>query len=217
MPTCALIHAVEEAIEPSHAAFRALWPEAEVFDVADFSLPDDLAEAGSLTPAFTERMRRLAIEALTRGADGILYTCSAYGRAITEARTELDVPALKPEEAMIEAALDRGGRIVILATFKPTLASMEQEFRAAAEEKGVEPPELDLRHVADAQKALKQGDVARHDALIAAAAEDARDADSLLLAQFTMAHVAGLIPERSGREVFTSPSAAVNKLKQLLS
>lgn len=216
MPTCALIHAVEPAIEPAHAAFRTLWPEVDVFDVGDFTLPADLAAAGSLTPAFTGRMRALADQALARGADGILYTCSAFGRAITEARQGLRVPALKPEEAMVEAALERGGRIVVLATFAPTLSSMEQEFRALAEAQGMPMPDLDLRHVDGAQAALKDGDAARHDALIVDGAERAGTPDSLLLAQFSMAHVADAIAERPGRQVMTSPAAAVRKLRRLL-
>ena len=216
MPTCALIHAVEPAIEPAHAAFRTLWPEAEVFDVSDFSLPGDLASAGALTPEFTDRMRGLAEQALARGADGILYTCSAFGRAITEARRSLSVPALKPEEAMVEAALARGGRIVVLATFAPTLSSMEQEFCTLAARQEVPMPDLDLRHVEGAQEALKDSDAARHDALIVDAADRAGTPDSLLLAQFSMAHVADAIAERPGRQVMTSPAAAVRKLRNLL-
>lgn len=216
MPTCALIHAVEPAIEPAHAAFRTLWPAADVFDVSDFSLPGDLAAAGELTPVFTDRMRGLAEQALAQGADGILYTCSAFGRAITEARRSFSVPALKPEEAMVEAALARGGRIVVLATFAPTLSSMEQEFRALAAQQGAAMPTLDLRHVEGAQAALKEGDAGRHDALIVEAADRAGTPDSLLLAQFSMAHVAAAIAERRGRQVMTSPAAAVKKLMSLL-
>lgn len=216
MPTCALIHAVEPAIAPARAAFRKLWPEAETFDVSDFSLPGDLAAAGALTPVFTRRMRGLADQALARGAAGILYTCSAFGRAIGEAREDLAVPALKPEEAMIEAALARGGRVVVLATFAPTLSSMEQEFRTMAEAQDRPMPALELRYIEGAQAALKEGDAARHDALIAAAADAVEDADSLLLAQFSMAHVAERIAARPGRPVMTSPAAAVGKLRRLL-
>lgn len=216
MPTCALIHAVEPAIEPAHAAFRTLWPAADVFDVSDFSLPGDLAAAGALTPEFTDRMRGLAEQALVRGADGILYTCSAFGRAITEARRSFSVPALKPEEAMVEAALARGGRIVVLATFAPTLSSMEQEFRALAAQQGVPMPALDLCHVEGAQEALKADEGARHDALIVEAAQAVGDAESLLLAQFSMAHVVPAIPARAGQEVMSSPAAAVAKLKRLI-
>lgn len=216
MPTCALIHAVEPAIEPTRAAFQALWPEAETFDLCDFSLPGDLAAAGVLTRAFTDRMRALAEAALAEGADGILYTCSAFGRAITEARVGLGVPALKPEEAMIEAAVTRGGRIAVLATFAPTLVSIDGEIRAMAAERGTALPAVDLHHVPGAQEALAAGDLGRHDDLVVAAAEDLDGADTVLLAQFTMAHIGPRLPERAGQVVMTSPDAAVRKLKGLL-
>ena len=58
-PRIQLIHAVTAAKAPIHGAFARLWPEAETGDIDDLSLPGDLAAAGSLTGAFTERMAGL--------------------------------------------------------------------------------------------------------------------------------------------------------------
>ena len=41
------------------------------------------------------------------------------------------MPVLKPNEAMIEQAVARGGKIGLLSTFPPTLASMPPEFPAS--------------------------------------------------------------------------------------
>ena len=96
----------------------------------------DLAREGSLTPAMHQRFLMLARYAAFSGADAILFTCSAFGPCIEACARELaPLPVLKPNEAMIEEAVALAGpegRIALLASFAPTLASMPAEFAAVA-------------------------------------------------------------------------------------
>jgi len=107
-PRIQLIHAVTVAQGPIHGAFARLWPEARIVDLTEASLATDLAEAGELTDAFTDRMAALIHFGVETGADGVLFTCSAFGAAIEAARESIEIPVLKPDEAMIEAALAQG-------------------------------------------------------------------------------------------------------------
>ncbi len=214
-PRIALIHAVTPAMAPIAEAFGRLWPEARTINVLDDSLSIDVAEAGGLTPEITNRMKALAEYGVAAGADGILFTCSAFGAAIDAAKSGLSVPVLKPDEAMIEEALGAGPRIAALATFAPTIDSLRLELEAAAEARNLT-PETDLRHVPGALEALNAGRGDEHDALIAAAAQDLGDCDALMLAQFSMVRARGAIAEVPGRRVLTAPEAAVMKLRRLL-
>lgn len=210
-----LIHATRLSIDPITASFTAYWPEARLSNVMDDSLSQDLAAAGSLTPAITQRFRTLANYAAGNGAAGILFTCSAFGPAIEACRAALAIPVLKPNEAMIEEALAAGGRIGLLATFAPSLDSMASEFQEQAGRQGIR---LDLQtaHVPDAMQALEKGDVAVHDQLILQAAQKLRDCDLLCFAQFSMARAARTVAGVTGRPTLTTPDSAVRKLKQLL-
>ena len=131
-----LIHAMAASIPPIEAAFRRLWPEAALMNLLDDSLAPDLARDGRLTPAMMERFLALARYARLSGSDAILFTCSAFGPCIEACARELPaIPVLKPNEAMIEEAValtGARGRIGVVATFAPTLASMPPEFAAAA-------------------------------------------------------------------------------------
>src|SRR5947209_12993913 len=128
----ALIHAVTVAMAPVHAAFARLWPAAECIDILDTALSLDRERDGELTAAMVRRIGALADYAASSGADGILYTCSTFGEAIDEAAATRSLPVLKPNEAMFEAALKAGARIGMLATFGPSVAGMEDEFRQMA-------------------------------------------------------------------------------------
>lgn len=215
MPRIALIHAVAVAIPPVHDAFRQLWPEAECVDILDTSLSRDREREGRLTEKMVGRFLLLAKYAEDNGADGILFTCSAFGEAIEQAAAKASIPVLKPNEAMFEAALAAGKRLGMLATFEPSVAGMEDEFRdmaSAAKSKAA----LSSFCVANAMKALQGGDGAQHDELVAIAAPRFADHDAVLLAHFSTSRAAAAVKAVVRCPVLTAPGAAVTKLKGLI-
>jgi Asp/Glu/hydantoin racemase len=212
MPRIALIHAVTVAMAPVHEAFCQSWPEAECVDILDTSLSRDRERDGRLTKAMVGRFLLLSKYAEDNGADGILFTCSAFGEAIEEAAAQTKVPVLKPNEAMFEAALAAGRRLGMLATFEPSVAGMEEEFRAIAGQKAA----LESFCVPGAMKALQAGDAAEHDQLVAIAAPRFADCDAVLLAHFSTSRAAAAVRAAVRCPVLTAPGAAVTKLKGLI-
>src|SRR5215475_14312756 len=180
----ALIHAVTVAMAPVHEAFARLWPAAECIDILDTSLSIDRERDGALTAAMTRRIAVLADYAASTGAAGILFTCSAFGEAIDGAAKASRVPVLKPNEAMFEAALAAGNRIGMLATFEPSVAGMEDEFREMAAARS-STATIQTICAGGAMAALKGGDGATHDRLLAEAAPRLAECDAVLLAHFS--------------------------------
>lgn len=205
----ALIHALKHSIAPIEAAFAKACPAARLMNLLDDSLSADLARDLALNHAMTERFLALGDYAAATGADGILFTCSAFGPCIEAvAQAHAPMPVLKPNEAMIERTVTMGKRIGLLSTFPPTLASMPAEFPASVQVV----PKL----AGGALAALDRGDRATHDQLIVEASKDLRDCDVIALAQFSIAATAPLVAEASGRPVVTTPDSAVEKLMKLL-
>jgi Asp/Glu/hydantoin racemase len=214
-PRIVLIHALGGSVGPIREAFAERWPAAQTVNLLDDSLSTDRARDGVLTDAMTERFVRLTRYAVDTGADAILFTCSAFHAAIDTAKAMVDIPVLKPDEAMMEAAVDIGSRITLMATFEPTLGTASAELEKIAGERG-RSITVNAVHVTDALAQLQSGDPHGHEATIVAKAKVQRDMDVLLLAQFTMAPTAPLVVGVVDVPVLTSPGAAVDKLKGLL-
>jgi hypothetical protein len=204
----ALIHALQHSPPPIEEAFRRLWPQATLMNLLDDSLSADLEKDGKLTERMTQRFRILTQYAFATGANGVLFTCSAFGPCIDAARDESGgKPVLKPNEAMIDEAVAAGGAIGLLATFPPTLDTMPSEFPAGANVRTA---------LADgAMDALNRGNASAHDALAVKAAMTLKDCDVIALAQFSLARAAPAIAAATGRRVLTTPDSAVKKLKFL--
>lgn len=210
-----LIHAVSVAIEPINGAFQRLWPEARPSNLLEDSLSQDLEAAGALTPALFGRLVDLARYAESAGADAVLFTCSAFGEAIDGCREHLSIPVMRPSEAMVAEALQLGSRVAVLATFEPAIAALRDEFQAMAKATG-RSVDIQPHTCAEAMVALRAGDVAAHDRLIAAMAAEVRDADVLCFAQFSMTSAAEAARAASPLPVLTTPDSAVLKLRQML-
>lgn len=210
MTRIALIHALSHSVAPINEAFERDWPEAVRMNLLDDSLSADLARSGKgLDDVMHERFQRLAQYAVDTGARGILFTCSAFGPCIEAvARRHAGLPVLKPNEAMIEEVAQGQGRLGLIATFAPTLASMPAEFPQGTL--------LELALAEGALDALNAGDTQRHDALIAeqAAALRERGCTRLALAQFSMARARAACEAASGLPVLTTVDSAVKALRR---
>jgi len=217
----ALIHATALAVEPIAAAFMRQWPQARRMNLLDDSLSADLAREGSLTPEMVQRFVDLAGYVRRTGCEGILFTCSAFGPAIEAAAMSLDVPVLKPNEAMFDDALDLcqstgGGTLGLVATFEPSVASMSAELMAKAQQRGVS-IELRTALAPGAMQDVAEGRVAQHHDKVAHAARELHGCAVVMLAQFSMAAAAPQVQAEVSCPVLSSPDCAVLALRKRIS
>ena len=211
-PRIALIHALAHSVEPINTEMVSAWPTAQRMNLLDDSLSADLAShPNGLDAAMHRRFEALAAYAEGTGAQAILFTCSAFGPCIEAvARQRPHMPVLKPNEAMVAEAQAWGGRIGLIASFAPTLASMPSEFA----------PHTDVRTaLADgAMAALDAGDLNGHDARVVQAAQTLANQGCtvIALAQFSMARAQAAVEQAVGLPVLTTPASAVRMLRQRL-
>jgi Asp/Glu/hydantoin racemase len=216
----ALVHALAESVAPIHAAFEEHWPDASPFDLLETSLAPDLHRAGELQSTMLDRFLSLGRYAAgTTGVGGktaaVMFTCSAFGPAIDAVAADLAIPVLRPNEAAFEEALAKGSRIGLLVTFPPSLPALSHEFHSMARwrDRRVEV----VGTVAEgALAALKAGNGALHDSIVARAAASLVDVDCVVLGQFSLARAADAVEAVRRERPITTPHSAVRKLKVLL-
>jgi Asp/Glu/hydantoin racemase len=216
MTRIALVHATPAAVGPIKTAFAEVWAEPDLVNLLDDSLSRDRATSAGLTDSMYRRFDALGGYALSIGADAILFTCSAFGPAIERVARAVDIPVLKPNEAMFAEAIAISGRIGMLATFEPSIASMREEFAADAA-RAHSNASLECVFVPGAMAALLAGKREQHDAMIADATTGLSHCAAIMLAQFSMASAAPTLRQRTPAiPVLTSPASAVTALRRQL-
>lgn len=215
-PRIVLLHATPVAMEPINTAMANLWPEAEAANLLDDGLTIDRAKDGpQMSERLIERFVDLGRYAARTGTDGILITCSAFGPAIDRMEKELEIPVLRPNEAMFLEAIAKGRRIGMLATFAPSVPTMEEEFRQFVSETGAE-SSLETIVVPDAIDLLRRGDAEAHNRLVAAMAPRFADKDAIMLAHFSTSRATDAVRRTVSTPVFAAPESAVMRMKTLV-
>lgn len=193
-----------------------LWPEAEAVNLLDDALSIDRAKEGAeLSESLIERFVDFGRYAHRIGADGILVTCSAFGPAIDRMAGELPIPVLKPNEAMFREAIAAGGRIGMLATFRPAVSTMTEEFAQFVSESGAKAT-LETIVVADAIDALRNGDADAHNRLVAQHAPALANHDAIMLAHFSTSRAVDAVRAVVDIPVLSAPDAAVTRMRGLV-
>jgi Asp/Glu/hydantoin racemase len=212
-PRIALLHATQIAVEPIQDAFRTRWPEAELVNLLDDGLTIDRARDGdALSDKLMSRFVDFGRYAASIDAQGILVTCSAFGPAIERLQSLLKIPVVKPNEAMFQAALRYGSELGMLATFAPSVSTMEQEFKVYAERFNPN-ARLTTVLVEGAIDRLRQGDADEHNRLLQEDTPKLRGKDAIMLAHFSTSVAAKAVRERTSIPILTAPHAAVDLMR----
>lgn len=156
--------------------------------------------------------------------DAILITCSTMNRAVKTVRRVLKptgVPVVQIDEAMMEAAVTRGSRILVIATHGPSVAATQALLKETAEQKG-RTISFTGATVESAFGALGRGDVSRHNEEIARAIRSAQKRtkiDTVVLAQLSMSVFAFEHPQAEaefGVPVLNSGECGFQRVRELL-
>ena len=205
MPRISCLHTADSNIQVFETARRQLRLDDVVMRHrvrADLLAAAEKA-GGAVEPVLQRTAAELGI--LADGADAVLLTCSTLGPAAALAQVGTRVPVLRVDQALAEAAVKRGGTVIILCAAGTTIAPTRALFERAALLSGAE---IEVRLVAGAWERFKAGDESGYLSLVAEAADLAAQEGpaSIALAQASMAGAAQLCREASP---LTSPAVGL--------
>ena len=150
-----------------------------------------------------------------RGAEGILYSCSAFGECIDTCIEKFDIPLLRPNDAMIEEAIEIGSNIAVLATVGATIPTISEEINQIATGKNVA-VKIFPHVIEGAFDALASGNGELHDELVSEQAAKINNCDVMILSQFTLSRATNVVSNLVDVPVLNSPSSAIKKLRKMI-
>jgi aspartate/glutamate racemase len=207
----AFIHTVAMLVERFRPRFQAELPEADCFHMLDESVLQDLIRHGP-SAGITRRIATLSQLAADAGAELIVFTCSSTSPAIDVARQMVNVPILKIDDPLYARVSRTPGRVGLICTTSSTVAPSQALLAAHAKSAGLDIPS-ESALCAAAFEALARGQRDLHDRLVReTAAEMAPRVDRIVLAQASLAHLAGPLAEQLGLQVFASPELLVQEV-----
>jgi len=214
--TLALIH-TSPTLTPIFGALCAeQMPGITLFHMVDESLIRDTIEAGEVRKMTIRRLLGM-VESAAAGADAVMVTCSTLGPAVTLVQQMFDLPVIRVDEAMAEAAVRTGHRLGVIATLRTTLEPTTALLRDKAAQAG---RDVDLVECLcdGAFEAVLAGDTATHDRIVSAALlNEMRGMDAVVLAQASMARVVNSMPAGVLRmPVLSSPELSVRRAREIL-
>ncbi len=146
----------------------------------------------------------------------IFNTCSSVGDVALKAKDLLNIPLVKIDDSMAEAAVNESSSIGVLATLPTTLSPTVRLIQHFAQKLSKE-VEISEGLAEGAFQAVIAGDKEKHDQLILDAAEKlAGQVDLFVLAQGSMARMENQIAEATGKKVLSSPERGVLNVKEVL-
>jgi Asp/Glu/hydantoin racemase len=218
-PRVALIHTSLVFINREPLLFELfdkILPDVDRANLIDDKMFFDVMAEGSISTDVLRRMCHYVLAAEAMGVDVIFNTCSSLGPAFEIAKQLTNIPTLQIDEAMAEKAAKEGKKIAVVATLPTALEPTSKLIMnyASALEKEIYIKEFLAK---GAFEYLVSGNTEKHDNLIASTANNATEwADTIVLAQCSMARLATRLSEETGIPVLSSPRLGVEQLKRVL-
>jgi Asp/Glu/hydantoin racemase len=185
----------------------------QVKHILDEPLLEAIRLRGRAANEDAERLLSHARQADLIGAQAVLVTCSTTSPLVDQIQARVSIPVFKIDQAMIERAVQLGGRIGILATNRTTLAPTRQMLLTQVAKTGQE-IEYEEHSIEGALDALLKGQTGLHDRLVRQAIAEIRPAvNVVVLAQASMARALEnrAIPAE-GAPVLSSPYLALEQI-----
>ena len=215
LKSVALVSSTRAVFGPMEAAFREVFPEAQILHILDETLIEDFRREGGLSPHSRQKALRMALTAEEAGVDGILVTCSTLSPSVDDLRPFLKIPIVKIDEPVIEEVVRSAEKIGLLATAETVLKSVEPLVIKKAQDFG--------RKVSicrfvkgDVWPLLQKDPAAFYRAIAEAATEAARECQAVILTQVSIAPGRDYVEEKSRNKIYASPIYAVQTLRKVL-
>ena len=215
--TLGIIHAIHKTIRAMEPFIEKYIPEVEVVHLADDTIQRDniAAGVGVIPKRNYYKFAQYAHNLEEAGVDMILLACSTFNFAAELGRPLINVPIAQIDRPMMEAAVNCGQRVGLLATLNTTVPSSERLLNICAREQG---KEIQVKTIlrAEAFEAWGRGDIETHNAMVLEEIEKlSGEVDSIVMAQLSMSAMAPYLKD-TRVPVYNSGDTGFSRVREML-
>ncbi|MEH7492103.1 aspartate/glutamate racemase family protein [Neobacillus niacini] len=212
------IHATPNGIQPMMNALNNQTTKIDCLHFLDEGLLDEVNSSGSVSKKLVRRLIKLIEKAEASNVDGVALSCSSFTPYVPLVEQLFDFPIVSVDYAMLEKAVEMGSNIGVIATVGaagPTTTNLVYSIAHQTEK----PVTVYTETLIEASKALKMGEVEKHDQMIQQKIKELSSfCDVIIIAQLSMTRALNdlepiPVPILSSAE--TSVSSLLSKLSIL--
>jgi glutamate racemase len=215
--TLGIIHASSLTIKAMQPFVDRYLQGIEIMHLCDDTIQRDNIRAGvGVIPKVNYfKFAQYAHNLEEAGVDMILLACSTFNYAAELGRPLVNVPIAQIDRPMMEAAVQQGRRVGMLATLSTTVPSSERLLRiVAAEQKR----EIEVTTVLrpEAFAAVQKGDVETHNRILLEEIDKlSGSVDSIVMAQLSMSALAPVLG-KTRVPVYNSGDTGFARVREML-
>jgi Asp/Glu/hydantoin racemase len=211
----ALIHTVPSVLNTFGDRVKKKINNVKIVNTLDEFLASDPAEKGKFTQKNKNRLFKLIKCAEMTEADAIVVTCSTMTPTVEKIKPFISIPLIAIDDEMIKKAVKIGTNITVMATAESTIDPTVSSLKIQ-EKKQNKTININILHCPSAYDAIKSNNKKFHDKKIIEKAHEIKNADVVILAQASMAHMEDEVEKICGCKVLSSPNTCINKLEKIL-
>jgi aspartate/glutamate racemase len=209
--TVACIHTVIPLIDLFRRMAAKKAPQLRMLHLLDEAVFARIRRRDCLAPEDVERLVSHIRTARDAGATAVLVTCSTLSPLVDDLPEDLRPGVLKVDDALMREAVRRPGKVLVAAT---NFATLEPSRRTLVQAGA--PADTETVLIPDAFDAFLRDDFDTHDGLLLEGLIALKDrADTIVLAQASMARVMDQLPDDVRPKVLSSPDLAINALVEM--
>jgi Asp/Glu/hydantoin racemase len=212
-----LVHTIYSLVSLFNQLTSDILPGIKVNHIVDEPLLESIRQRGGLTSSDAARVWDHVKIAEDIHARAVLVTCSTLSPVLDNLRPLTALPLVKIDEAMIEAAMQAGRRLGVLATNSLALDTIQRNLQDCITRSGKDIT-CEYRLVDQAFPALLNGNFEEHDRTVKKAVLDLiPTVNAVILAQASLARVLDIIPDAERPvPIISSPRLALEQVKKML-
>ena len=215
MKKIALIHTVRTGYLDFGREVAAAFPEVEVTNLLDEHLAKEAVESG-MSPALADRFLSVAQLAEKTGSDLLVCTCTSMIPVVDVVRPFLSVPMILIDDEMHRCAAALHQHVTVFATAESALKPTVQKYKDQVYRQTGHIPEVSAVVCPEANIYMRTGNMQKHDELVLQSVKAIKNAEVIILAQYSITHLSRQIQAICGGRVLGSGEYCIQEISRIL-